>query len=188
MIAERRAFDIQQTDYADRFSVFDAISNALYKGDDLVLQETSDFMEMYNQLSDTSIVNRLKTVCEAGLSPEAYKEVIQRVDEGVRQYLVLGPERLKALAYNVTLIRKELGIVTFNKDDLALAIYSEFHEGDRVSKVDLKTRLSEIYSKVNYDRIAKASDIEDWFEIKNFQARNNGKKENGFELVKSKNK
>ena len=55
MIAERRAFDIQQIDYADRFSVFNRIEQVTgYKIDPRI----NEFLEKYNSLKATR--NKLK--------------------------------------------------------------------------------------------------------------------------------
>lgn len=185
MIAERRAYDIQQTDYADRFSVFDAIGNSLYNGADPMLKEASDFLASYNEFSG-SVYEKLKMICQAGLSEEAFDEVSQHVEGNIQKYLILGPERIKALGYNITEIKKELGIITFDVDDVAQRIIGAFKEGDRISKADIKTKLKEIYAEVGYEKTAKANDIEEWFEVKEIQFRKDGKVIHGFELTKKK--
>ena len=181
MIAERRAYDIQQVDYADRFSVFDAIGNSLYNGADPMLKEASDFLASYNEFSG-SVYEKLKMICQAGLSEEAFDEVSQHVEGNIQKYLILGPERIKALGYNITEIKKELGIITFDVDDVAQRVIGAFKEGDRISKADIKTKLKEIYAEVGYEKTAKANDIKEWFEVK--RAKVNGKE--GFELIKRK--
>ena len=185
MIAERRAYDIQQTDYADRFSVFDAIGNSLYNGADPMLKEASDFLASYNEFSG-SVYEKLKMICQAGLSEEAFDEVSQHVEGNIQKYLILGPERIKALGYNITEIKKELGIITFDVDDVAQRVIGSFKEGDRISKADIKTKLKEIYAEVGYEKTAKANDIEEWFEVKDIQFRKDGKVIHGFELTKKK--
>ena len=52
---------------------------------------------------------------------------------------------------------------------------------------DIKEKLREIYIKFNYTRHPKASDIEDWFEVKFCLLKDSsGKKSRAYEIIKKK--
>lgn len=189
-VNEIRAFKIQQIDYADRFAVFSTIHNKLTK-DDVINQKISEFIEIYD--SKKTIYEKLKLLCEYGLSEDAMKIVLGQIsdsDEIKSYYTALKPQRLKALGYNITKIRKELGIVVFSIDLLKESIYSDFKEGEKYTLSDLKLKLGDIYSSINYQSTPKANDIEKWFEVKDilFNKTIDGKRKRikGYELLKSK--
>ena len=43
---------------------------------------------------------------------------------------------------------------------------NNFQSGKRMSLVDIKTKLTEIYQKINYEKSPKATDIIDFFDVK----------------------
>lgn len=103
---EIRAFKIQQIDYKDRFTVFSTVHNTLTR-DDIVNQEVSEFLRIYTGL--TTIYDKLKLLCEYGLSSDAINIVLGQIadsDEIKSYYTSLGPQRLKSLGYNLTKIKK----------------------------------------------------------------------------------
>ena len=171
LVNEIRAFRIQQIDYKDRFTVFSTVHNTLTR-DDIVNQEVSEFLGIYIGL--TTIYDKLKLLCEYGLSQDAIQIVLGQIsdsDEIKSYYLSITPERLKALGYNVTRIKRELGIVTFSQDILESNIYSKFKEGDKIPLFEIKQKLDNIYKSINYDKVAKAKDLENYFNIKESSAR-----------------
>ena len=171
LVNEIRAFRIQQIDYKDRFTVFSTVHNTLTP-DDIVNQEVSGFLKVYTGL--TTIYDKLKLLCEYGLSQDAIQIVLGQIsdsDEIKSYYLSITPERLKALGYNVTRIKRELGIVIFSQNILESNIYSKFKEGDKIPLFEIKQKLDNIYKSINYDKVAKAKDLENYFNIKESSAR-----------------
>ena len=189
-VNELRAFQIQQIDYADRFTVFSTIHNKLTK-DDSVNQEVSNFLEVFYNLP--TMYEKLKILCEGGLSSQAVEIVLGQMsdsDDIKSYYTTLGPDRLRALAYNKTYIKKELGIVMFNHLLLQNHIYMDFKVGDKLTLSDIKIRLKNIYDEINYKAAPKGSDLENYFEIKEclIPVEENGKKKRvrGYELLSQK--
>ena len=136
-VNELRAFQIQQIDYSDRFTVFSTIHNKLTK-DDIIDQEVNNFLDVYKNLP--TMYEKLKMLCESKLSPKAIEIVLGQMsdsDEIKSYYTTLGPERLRALAYNKTYIKKELGIVMFNPLLLQNHIYHDFKVGDKLSLAEI---------------------------------------------------
>ena len=153
LVNEIRAFKIQQIDYKDRFTVFSTVHNTLTR-DDIVNQEVSEFLRIYTGL--TTIYDKLKLLCEYGLSSDAINIVLGQIadsDEIKSYYTSLGPQRLKSLGYNLTKIKKELGIVTFSQELLESSIYSEFKIGDKLKMSEIKNMLGKIYSSINLSLI-----------------------------------
>ena len=190
LVNEIRAFKIQQIDYKDRFTVFTTVHNQLTQ-DDIMNRDILEFMRIYE--TKTTMFDKFKLLCEYGLSKEALGIVLCQIpdtDEIKSHYLSLGPQKLKALSYNITRIRKELGIVMFSPELLIQEVYSEFKEGEKYTLSNLKNKLSSIYSSINYSSTPKANDIEKWFEAKEvlFNKIVDGKRKRikGYELIKSK--
>ena len=186
LVNEIRAFKIQQIDYKDRFSVFSTVHNTLTR-DDMVNQEVSEFLRIYISLN--TMKDKLKLLCEYGLSSDAIDIVLGQIadsDEIKSYYTTLGPDRLRALSYSKTFIKKELNIITFSQDLLEKSMYLEFKEGDKLSLVDIKTKLTNIYDSISYDRKAKATDLENYFEVKKCTINFPDKRVNGLEIIKKK--
>ena len=186
LVNEIRAFRIQQIDYKDRFTVFSTVHNTLTP-DDIVNQEVSSFLKIYTGL--TTIYDKLKLLCEYGLSQDSINIVLGQIsdsDEIKSYYLSITPSRLRALGYNVTRIKRELNIVTFSQELLEKSMYLEFKVGDRLSLSDIKVKLINIYESINYDRKAKATDLENYFEVKKCTINLPGKRVNGLEIINKK--
>lgn len=182
LIAEQRAYDIQQIDYADRFTVFNTLDKVTGNAESRT--EIKEFFEVYDKLLD--IPKKLKYLCESSLSSEFIKSAIlpnikePHFDE---YFTVLGSEKCKARGYNVTRLKKELGIVTFSTELLELEIYKEFKENQRISSADAKEKLQKIYDLVGYSKKAKATDLSNYFEVKEIILVA-PKRARGFELIK----
>ena len=191
LVNEIRAFQIQQVDYKDRFSVFSSIHSSLTK-DDIINRDVTKFLCIYDTL--TTIYDKLKMLCEYPVSREVIQIVLDQIadsDEIKSYYLALGSQRLKALSYSVTKIKRELGIVTFSPELLNNTIHQNFNPGEKYSLSNLKAKLGNLYSSINYDSTPKASDIENYFEIKSvvmYEKREDGtrKQIRGYELLKRK--
>ena len=185
MVAERRAYDIQQRDYKDRFTVFNAMAetfNSILGEDNR--KEIKQVIGLYELAK--SDAERLKLICDPNLSELARKYLIDQAESRIKGYLTLGYDRIRALGYHTTKIKKELGIVTFSKNDLKTLVQEEFKEGDRIAKSDIKERLAEIYNKIKYKKTPKANDLEEWFDLKPVLITVEGKRVHGFELVEKK--
>lgn len=192
LVNEIRAFRIQQIDYKDRFSVFSSIRSNLTP-DDIINRDVTKFLCIYETL--ITIHDKLKMLCEYRFMSE---DIIQIVlgqipdsDEVKSYYLALGPQRLRALSYSVTFIKKELGIVTFSPELLINTITLNFNPGEKYSLANLKTKLGNLYSSINYTATPKANDILNYFEVREisiYERKEDGsrKKIRGYELLNRK--
>ena len=190
LIAEERAYDIQQIDYADRFTVFNSI-NSIISGEKLN-EEIENFMLTYESLP--RLYDKLKYLCEyKPQSSEFSRSIVNHITEKhFREYYeILGLERCKSLGYNITKLNKELGVVSFDRSILDGLIYGGFQVGNRYSLIQVKSKLKSIYENSGYERVPKATDLEEWFETKKVQINTrlsdgSYKRENGFEIIKKK--
>ena len=106
-------------------------------------------------------------------------------------YLTVGPEKIRNLQYKNSVILEEYNRLKGNQlnlDNLKNKLYSVFLIGSRYTKVYIKTRLAEIYNNLGIQSSPKATDIENYFEVKKVQIINKetGKKDHGYELIKIK--
>lgn len=142
------------------------LETGMYCEDDIVNQEISEFLKIYTGL--TTMKGKLKLLCEYGLSKQALDVILGQIadsDEVKSYYTTLGPDRLKSLSYSKTFIKK-LGIVTFSKELLISEMLSNFNIGDKLSITQIKEKLIYIYSSINYTSVPKATDLEDYFTVK----------------------
>jgi len=194
-VSEMRAFDIQQVDYADRFSVFTSISNEFgdrfIGGSDTIQDpvefQVTEFYRVYETL--TKFSDRLKFLCEVSLTDRAREVVLSQLpdtDQIKYYYQTAGPERCKANSYSAKRISTEIGVKFFSKVDVSKEIYQEFSVGLKISKSEIKQKLKGIYSRLGYDKTPKATDIKDYFDIKRYQATDpvTKKRTESYELIK----
>lgn len=163
------------------------LETGMYCEDDIVNQEVSEFLGIYIGL--TTIYDKLKLLCEYGLSQDAINIVLGQIsdsDEIKSYYITLGPQRLKGMGYHITKIKKALGIVTFSDELLDATIYNEFKVGDKITLSGIKDRLGYLYKSISYDKTPKATDLENYFEVKKCTINLPGKRVNGLEIINKK--
>ena len=185
MIAEQRAFEIQRVYYKDRFSVLNRTDKVLNLEDISANEEVNSFFKEYDKL--TTIEEKLKYICKTEVSDRTWKRIEDNLADNIKNYLVIGKDRIKACDYNITNIKKELRIKVFiNRKELDKAIYNTFEVGKTYSKANAKIKLKKIYNQTGYEVKAKASDLANWFEIKNISIRTNRKVIGSIKIIKKR--
>jgi hypothetical protein len=96
-VAEQRAYDIQQIDYKDRFTVFNTLENS----EEINISKHNVFIK-YLQDNSTPFSVRLKILCETiDFTVEEKKLIAYEASSSFdRCYNLVGPERCKACGYN----------------------------------------------------------------------------------------
>lgn len=153
--------------YSKYLEIVKSRETGMYSKDDIINQEVLEFLRVYTGL--TTIYDKLKLLCEYGLSQDAIQIVLGQIadsDEIKSYYITLGPQRLKGMGYHITKIKKALGIITFSDELLEATIYNEFKVGDKLILSGIKDKLGYLYSSINYDKTPKAKDLESYFEVK----------------------
>ena len=179
LVAEQRAFDIQQIDYKDRFSVFNTLvkNGLINKG-----SEISRFIEDFNTLP--SFNAKMKALCESGFSEYEMSAILDQVPKTYKTfYLVLGPERCRANGYDVTRVRREYEDTIMDKGDMKKEIYRTFEVGKIYSNKDVKNILAEIYNSYGYNKSPKANDVEKYFKVARARKTIEGKQVEGLKIL-----
>jgi hypothetical protein len=185
-VAEQRAFEIEQIDYESWYTVFNSMMESSL-GDSSSDENIQSFFRGFEELPD--FCSRMRAVCESPLTELERSYVLVKLPIEYRKYYeTIGPDRLKSLGYNITNIKKEIKDLKIDMDSLSKKIFSNFKEGQRYTKADIKTTLGEIYESLEYSRTPKASDLEYYFKIKDclIQNKETGKRDKGFEIIKKK--
>lgn len=136
----------------------------------------------------TRFPEKMQIVCISDLSDENRRLFLQRIPvEFSKYYYLLGSEQCKAVSYRKSLLEDKLSVVIPKKSSgMVNVIYREFLPGHSYTKSSIKNRLEEIYKEYEYNETAKASDLEEYFELKDCLVPNKetGKRDHGFEIVR----
>lgn len=155
-----------------------------YCNDDIINQEVSSVLYEFER--KTTYYDKMKLLCNTNLSKEALELILAQIseeDDIKSHFLALGPEKIKALGYNMTKIRRELGIVIFNKELLINTIFINFKIGDRMINSKIKEKLKSLYTSISYTATPKATDLLDFFEIKKCKISDGVKRLDGLEII-----
>lgn len=188
LINEQRAFDIQQVDYADRFSVFSSLERE-FKDYTKEEEYISEFFSKYDELK--TYLQRIKFICEYLIEhPDRQEGILNNIadiDKIKQQILTVGASRIKGMGYSVTMVNKAMGVTIFDQASLNNAIYSTFIVGKRYTNKFIKSELGTIYKSAGFEKTAKTTDLDQWFEVKNSNVPvGGGKREHGLEIIKKK--
>lgn len=185
-IADLRAYDVQQKDYADRFSVFSRIDKTFDLNN--VSEHVKDFFSVYDTL--TNFTDRAKFLCESDslFTQEELDQILCQVDPLLGDcYRNLGRSVIMGYSYNITDLRRVLERSIFNKEALDEEIYKTFKVGDSLSNTYIKSTLNLLYERVGRGIKAKAIDLEQYFDLRYGKFKNSqGKWENGYRILKIK--
>jgi len=188
MVSEMRSFEVQQIDYKDRFSVFNAVNERGVEGIKKKVQETA---EKFNAMRNS--VEKLRALVELAESrkyeEKDFHDFLSLIPEKYRDYYIkMGPDRIRANSFQESRLKEEW-IKQHREEEginsgLVNEILSFFKLGQRYTNPDIKAKLKELYQKYGYDRTAKASDLEEYFWLKKVYLPSI--KKNGFEIQKKR--
>ena len=185
MISEIRAFQIQQIDYKDRFTVFRTIDQGICN-DEVVIK----FLNKFDNL--IYFTDKMKLLCKCELDQVQIENILEQIPINYKNYYItVGPERIRNLQYKNSVIQEEYERLKNNQKiryDLDKAIYEVFFIGNKYLKTEIKIKLKEIYEKLNILGNPKASDLEKYFELRevNIIDTSTGKRVKGYEIIKIK--
>ncbi len=187
LVAEQRAFDVQQLDYKDRVSVFNAIER---DNGVLGLSSVSEYIDIVDTF--TTFQDKLRYLCELSFNIDEtlFELILTQVPLEIKNYIkVFGPERLKSFCYKRNLIQKEYDKLYTKQqasDVLSEEIYKRFEVGKRYKKSDIKQLLGEVFESVGVkNMVPKANMIEEYFETRSILINDSitKKRDSGFELL-----
>lgn len=189
-IANERAWEVAQKDYQDTISVTKALEDLgavdINNYQDKDYQDLLDFEDKF--YSTGNFAKKLKLYCEF-MDKYLENDYIQRIipfkvpDPKFKSfYNKFGTAGCKAKKFREEALKTEL-LDTLKDDILTKEILDKFKLKDKLSKKLIKTILASIYLKLSLKRTAKASDLEEWFDLRSVNFMENGKKVNGFEII-----
>lgn len=134
-----------------------------------------------------SRIYKLKYLCEY-CKRVGNTSILQHIEEKrFSDYInVLGLDRCKAEWYNTYLLDKRLSVMSFDKEKIKGELSNVFEVGKSYTKADIKGRLSDIYKKLGYKASPKATDLGEYFEMKECLVNNGTKRSGGFKILKEK--
>ena len=166
LISEKRAFDIQQLDYRDRFTVFNRIQESGINISSF--QHITDVVASFNNIKTTE--DKFRYLCEGGLSMEEVSYILDQAPAKYKKsYEILGPEKLRSIRYNPTDIKKAIEVALFDVGRVIPRIKEYFIVGNRYSSSEIKTVLSDLYMSEGYKGSVNAQTIKDYFEVKDWK-------------------
>jgi hypothetical protein len=181
-VSEMRAYEIQQVDYSDRFTVFNELGKV---GGVDNIEELEKFFKEYKEQKNR--IYKLKYLCEY-CEKVGNLSILQHIEEKrFSDYInILGLDRCKAEWYNTYLLDKRLSVMSFDKEKIKEELSNVFEVGQSYTKVDIKEKLSEIYKKLGYKASPKATDLGEYYEMKECLVNNGAKRSGGFKILKEK--
>ena len=185
MINDMRSYEIQQVDYKDRFRVFSALGNKVHKSD--IVQHILREFE-----SKQYFTGKMKYLYSLNMEPDIAKQVLDNIYDTrfSKYYWTISASRAGSLNYQSGKLEEEynslMGFKT-NENEIKEKILQTFLVDSRYLKSDIKETLRKIYEELGYSKTPKASDLEEYFEIKECKITNSlGKQDHGFKIVKIK--
>lgn len=178
------AFNFMVSYYTERFNSYNDI---VMVDKEKERKKHFDFFSGYNKQKNRR--DKLKYLCEYNLvHGNSINEILDLVKEKrFKDYVnVLGLVKIKSLGYVPSVINKKLNVLTFDKNSLKEKVLSEFNIGESYTKSFIKENLGELYKELGYKLKPKASDLENYFEIKSCTMTVGGKRVNGFKILSKK--
>ena len=189
-IAELRTFEIQEYDYKDRFSVFSRLGEkySTSSSKNRIDATISNFNNAFTNFPD-----KMKYLCDQRsiLDETEFNIILSLIPDDYRNYLtIFTVKEIKSKEYRKLDLEKEFKIRYENqyiKPKITKEITATFITGSKYTKSEIKEKLGKIYKNLGYNSTPKATDLEQWFEIKSTTIKNqSGKWVNGIEIIKKK--
>ena len=186
LVSEMRAFEIQQIDYKDRFTVFNSLKErGLIGQEDEVSKEVSEF-ETIGTTTD-KLKYLVKFTETPGITEQQINNFLAQIPSKYSDYYrLLGPDRIRANSYHEADLKKEW--IKMNseikvEDSMISKVYYTFKVGEKYSKSSIKSTLKNIYLEFNFNKTAKATDLTNYFVLKNTTVKENNEWVRGFEIL-----
>ena len=189
MINDMRSYEIQQVDYKDRFRVFNALGEQIQEVE-LVKKILQEFEEQQY------FTGKMKYLYSLNMEPDIAKQVLDNIYDTrfSKYYWAISASRAGSLNYQSGKLEEEYQSIINPKDTSQIEnevkgkILTSFLVDNRYSKQLIKEILRKIYEETGYEKAPKASDLEQYFELKACQTRNKetGKVDNEFKIIKIK--
>ena len=135
---------------------------------------------------------KMKYLYSLNMEPDIAKQVLDNIYDTrfSKYYWTISASRAGSLNYQSGKLEEEynslMGFKT-NENEIKEKILQTFLVDSRYLKSDIKETLRKIYEELGYSKTPKASDLEEYFEIKECKITNSlGKQDHGFRIIKIK--
>ena len=180
-VNDKMGWDLLQKNYKDLFKLFNSLEG-IENRDDVkkILKEVNEIQYFHN---------KIKYLYELNMPDEIARVVLNNIGDTdfSKYYWTIPAQRAKALKYQRGNLEAEYnnGSESPSVTDM---IYDKFSIGQKYSKSDAKQILKDIYLNCSISKTAKATDLGDYFQIKDcfVQNKETGKRDRGFEIIKKK--
>ena len=184
LITEERAFELQQEDYADRFTVFAATQE---EGMDSIEDEVENKVEEFNGVKRVNDKLRFLIDYSKSTTKENFENFLELVPGKYKDYYqIVGPEIITACSYAESEIKKRWIEKVSNdevRDEVVSKIYCTFKVGEKYANKSIKKTLSNLYETLDYKKTAKAADLDLYYIVRAVKVQEDGKWVNGLELI-----
>ena len=190
MVAEMRTFEIQEVDYADRFTLFSNLQNSCQGYSSDMVEKVLQIFE--NEL--TNFIDRMKFLCKQWeiLNPKDKEIILSLLPDEYRNYLsIFTVEEISACSFKRSVLSQRFDKLCGKQDknqELLKKVCETFELGKRYSKQIIKETLRQIYDNLGYESVPKATDLEQWFNIKETKVTNpvTKKRDKAYEILSIK--
>ena len=156
---------------------------------DPIMSEVDDFMIKFRSVP--YFTDKMKLLCESGLSDKALSLVLKQVPIDYSTfYTTLGPSKIKSLSYQKSRLMSESNKILNNtkiSDDVVKNSFLKvFKLGSRITLSEAKSLISKIYLELGLNKTARAKDLEQFFEVKLVKIPKMDKRADGYEIISKK--
>lgn len=185
-LADKRTYEIQQVDFKDRFSVFRQVEKTGSIVSNTISEEAKKFIKEFDEIS--RFRDKMRFLCTYQFSSEnQFNSILEQVPGEYKNYIIcLGLDKIRACGYQRADLDKQLNDSL--NTTISVEIHASFSVGDKITRKEIKDKLQEIYTRCGLYASPKASDLEQYFELKICQILNKetGKKDHGYEIISKK--
>ena len=189
-IANERAWEVSQKDYQDKITVTKSIFKEGYTQEEYRDRDdkiVSDFLD--NHFYMTGIFEeKMKMYCEFmdTFKDNVYilDQIIHKVDPKFKTYYDLyGTSGCRSVSYQEIYLKRKIGDIVLD-DKLKSEIINTFPVKTKITKKEIKQKLSDIYKKLGITRTPKASDLGNYLKLKDVLIpSSSGKRDRGHEII-----
>lgn len=148
-------------------------------------KELEEFFKGYRKQGHRQY--KLKYLCEY-CRKVGDTSILRFIDEKkFDEYInILGIDTCKSLCYRITDLDKKLNVLKFDRTKIRERLYAEFIVGQSYVYSDIKSKLADIYKEIDYRANPKATDLNEYFDMKRCLINTAEKRINGFKILSQK--
>ena len=157
---------------------------------EIISENTQKILQEFEE--QQYFTGKMKYLYSLNMDEDVAKQVLDNIYDTSysKYYWTISASRAGSLNYQSGKLEEEynslMGFKT-NENEIKEKILQTFLVDSRYLKSDIKETLRKIYEELGYSKTPKASDLEEYFEIKECKITNSlGKQDHGFRIVKIK--